>query len=491
MAWLEIDGKDIPLLEPPVSQKETPRRILQTVFKYQRFIRITFLSILLPAFAIVLLTPGKYTAEVKVLIKPSRAYLNMTPGTGEQMLSVAPTPDVLNSEIQIIKGREVAQQLYKELPFPDKGFFTERGGLAANPVKGTSIIAISLTSTNPQWAARAVNRAAELYQDYSVKMRKTQGVEQFYDEQDRRLRTDLLKAEQDLKDFQQREGIVDASKEVDSSLIGLATAEKNLKETESQLRETERKIAVLGEQLKAQQPTISTSKNVTADPAYISVRARLTQLELERESLLQRYLPKDRLVVDKEREIADLKKRLAEIDKTSVGSESIGLNEVHRRILNELLAARVLFQALKEKKAAEINQVASYSSSAGAKKTLSYEYERLQQVIIAKRDALALYKKRAEEARISDAMDEQKFGNAVIMERAGMPLPPAGRSTLVWFFVLAFLSAGISLGLAFIINFFDPAIQDESYLEEEFGLPVLATIQHYDTQQPAYFISKT
>ena len=79
--------------------------------------------------------------------------------------------------------------------------------------------------------------------------------------------------------------------------------------------------------------------------------------------------------------------------------------------------------------------MASYSSSAGAKKNLSYEYERLQQVVIAKRDALALYKKRAEEARISDAMDEQKFGNAVIMERADMPLPPAGRSTQSRFFV--------------------------------------------------------
>ena len=491
MAWLEIDGKDIPLLEPPVSQKETPRRILQTVFKYQRFIRITFLSILVPAFAVVLLAPVKYTAEVKVLIKPSRAYLNMTPGAGEQMLNVAPTPDVLNSEIQIIKGREVAQQLYTELPFPDKGFFSERGGLAANPLKGTSIIAISLTSTNPQWAARAVNRAAELYQDYSVKMRKTQGVEQFYDEQDRRLRTDLLKAEQDFKDFQQREGIVDASKEIDSSLIGLAAAERSLKETESQLRETERKISVLDEQLRAQQPTISTTKSVTVDPAYSRVRDRLTQLELERQSLLQRYLPKDRLVLEKDREIADLKKRLDELEKTSVGSENISLNEVHRRILNELLVARVQFQALKEKKAAEINQAASYSSSAGAKKNLSYEYERLQQVVIAKRDALALYKKRAEEARISDAMDEQKFGNAVIMERAGMPLPPAGRSTLVWFFVLAFLSAAVSLGLAFIINFFDPTIHDEIYLEQEFGLPVLATIQHYDTRQPAYFISKT
>jgi capsular polysaccharide biosynthesis protein len=109
----------------------------------------------------------------------------------------------------------------------------------------------------------------------------------------------------------------------------------------------------------------------------------------------------------------------------------------------------------------------------------------------AKKEALALYKKRAEEARISDAMDEQKFGNAFILERASMPLPPAGRSTLLWFFVITFLSAAISVGLAFGINYFDPAVQDESYVEQEFGLPILATIQHYDTQQPDYFIAKS
>ena len=122
---------------------------------------------------------------------------------------------------------------------------------------------------------------------------------------------------------------------------------------------------------------------------------------------------------------------------------------------------------------------------------MSYEYDRLQQVVNAKKDALALYKKKAEEARISDAMDEQKFGNAVIMERASMPLPPAGRSTLVWFGVIAFVSAAISVGVAFGINFLDPTVQDESYVEEEFGLPILATIQHYDTRQPDYFIAKS
>ena len=491
MAWIEIDGKEIPLLEPPETHKETPRKVLQVFFKYQRIIRITFLAIFLPALAIVLLAPQKYLGVAKIFVKPSRAFLNMSPGSAGDSFSVYPSPDVLNSEIQIIKSRELRQQLFKELPFPDDGFLSSSGGLDAMPLKSSSIIEIKMTSTNPDWAARVVNRAAELYQEQSLKVRRTQGIEQFYDEQDRRLRTDLLKAEQDLKDFQQREGIVDASKEVDSSLAGLASAENSLKETDSQLRETEKKISVLDEQLKTQQPTISTSKSVSVDPAYSGVRTRLIQLELERESLLQRYLPKDRLVVDKEREIADLKKRLAEIDKTSVAGESISLNDVHRRIFNELLTARVQLQALREKRASEINQISSYSSSAASKKNMSYEYDRLQQVVNAKRDALALYKKRAEEARISDAMDEQKFGNAVILERATMPLSRDGRSTFVWFGVIAFLSAAVSVGVAFAINFFDPTIQDESYLEEEFGLPVLATIQHYDTQQPAYFISKT
>jgi uncharacterized protein involved in exopolysaccharide biosynthesis len=491
MAWIEIDGKEIPLLEPPETHKETPRRVLRVLFKYKRIIRITFLSIFLPALAIVLLMPQKYTGVAKVFIKPSRAFLNLSPSGAENALSIAPSQDVLNSEIQIIRSRELGRQLSKEVPFPDKGILSSRGGLDATPVKASSIIEIRLTSTNPEWAARAVNRAAELYQEQSVKVRRTQGIEKFYDEQDRRLRTDLLKAEQDLKEFQQREGIVDASKEVDASLVGLAVAEKSLKETDSQLRETEKRITVLEEQLKTQQPTISTNKQVTVDPAYGSIRARLTQLELERESLLQRYLPKDRLVVDKDREIADLKKRLAEVEKTSVGSENISLNEVHRRILNELLTARVQLQALREKRASDTNQVASYSSTAASKKKMSFEFDRLQQVVNAKRDALALYKKKAEEARISDAMDEQKFGNAYILDRASMPLPPAGRSTLVWFMIITFLSAAISIGVAFAINYLDPSVQDEAYVEEEFGLPVLATIQHYDTQQPDYFIARS
>lgn len=491
MAWIEIDGKQIPLLEPPETHKEVPRRVLQVLFKYKRLIRNVFLAVSLPLLVMLFLTPQEYRSAVKVLIKPSRAYLNLTPTGSDSSLTVPASMEVLMTEIQLIKSREVLHQLAKEVPFPDTGFFASGSpfGIQATPVKGTSIIQMSLTSTNPEWAVKAVNRAAELYQEQSLKVRKTQGIEKFYDEQDQRLRADLLKAEQDLKEFQRREGIVDAAREVDASLTAVAAIERSLDETESGIGETEKRIAILEQQLKAQQATVSSSKSITVDPAYAAIRNRLTQLELERQSLLQRYLPKDRLVVDKEREIAELKKQLQEAEKTTVGSESITLNNVHQRILNELLSARVQLQALREKRTSLASQLTSYSSVAADKKTKSYEYDRLQQIVNTKKEALALYKKRAEEARISDAMDEQKFGNVVILERASLPLPPAGFPTFLLVLVIVFFSTGLSVAVAFVMNYFDPTVQDEAYVEEEFGVPVLATIQHYDTQKPEYFIA--
>src|SRR5262249_46954620 len=152
-------------------------------------------------------------------------------------------------------------------------------------------------------------------------------------------------AEETLKAFQVKEKIIDAPEEVKADLTALASFERNLKETDSSIRETEQRIATLDDQLKQQKTTISSSQNITVNPVYQQIRTKLTQLELERDNLLQRYTSEDRLVKDKEAEIEELKRKLSTVKETSVGSENISLNEVHRRILNELLQARVQLKA--------------------------------------------------------------------------------------------------------------------------------------------------
>jgi len=276
-----------------------------------------------------------------------------------------------------------------------------------------------------------------------------------------------------------KEKIIDAPEEVKADLLALAASERALKDADSSLRETEQKVTVLDEQLKQQKATISSSTNITLNPIHQQIRNRLTQLELERDGLLQRYLPDDRLVKDKETEIVDLKKRLETVKETSVGSENITINEVHRRILNELLQSRVQLRSLNEKRIALTRNVESYSTAAADKKRKGFEYDRLLRDVNAKKENLDLYQKRSEEARISDAMDERKFSNAYILERAALPLQRADYSALILMLAAIIGSMGVAVAAAFGMEYLNKTLRNEDDIEEELGLPVLATIQYY------------
>jgi uncharacterized protein involved in exopolysaccharide biosynthesis len=480
MEWAQIEGQEIPLLEPPETHRDAPRRVLDVLFKRKRLISLAFVSISLPALVMLFLRPTLYEGKAKVFIKPTRAYMNLT-GSADP---VTPSPAMLKSEIQIILSRELRERLNKELPFPDSGFFAASTGLDAKPVEGASIIDISLISTNPKWTVQAVNRAAELYEEQHLKVHKTQGLEQFYDEQEKKLLADLLSAEMALKDFQGKEKIMDAPTEFTADLQASVALERNLKDTDSSIRETEQKIAVLDDQLKQQKPTISTGSSITPNPVYVQIRSKITELELARDSLLQRYTPEDRLVKDKDKEIEELKKSLETVKPTTVGGESISLNDVHRRILNELLKARVDLRAFNEKKAALTQQVAGYSSAAADKKRKSFDYDRLLRDVTVKRENLDFYKKKAEEARISDAMDEQKFSNAYILDRAKLPLPRAGKPFLVLAIIALIGAAGAAVALAFGLEYLDTTVRNEADIEEQLGLPLLATVQYYGDLRP-------
>jgi uncharacterized protein involved in exopolysaccharide biosynthesis len=139
---------------------------------------------------------------------------------------------------------------------------------------------------------------------------------------------------------------------------------------------------------------------------------------------------------------------------------------------------------LNEKKASLTQQVTSYSSAAADKKRKGFDYDSLLREVTTKKDNLDLYKKKAEEARISDAMDERKFSNAYILDRATLPLPRAGRNPLVLMIIALIGAAGAAVAVAFGIEYLDTTVRNEGDIENQIGLPVLATIQYYGDLRP-------
>ena len=206
MEWLQVDGKEIPLLEAPQKYEAPQRRILYVLFKQKRLICAIFLALSAPALIYLLLRPVEYTAITKVLVKPSREFLNVSPTAigNNAAIGLLPSPEVINTEIQIIKSPQLAERLVKDFPFPDEDgnvpqTLTDaqvksqarwmKYLIQANPDKKSPVIEISMTTPYQQdWTANAVNRAAELYLEEHLKVHKTQGIGEFYDEQEKKLK---------------------------------------------------------------------------------------------------------------------------------------------------------------------------------------------------------------------------------------------------------------------------------------------------------------
>jgi len=81
-------------------------------------------------------------------------------------------------------------------------------------------------------------------------------------------------------------------------------------------------------------------------------------------------------------------------------------------------------------------------------------------------------------------MDERKFSNAYILEKASVPLPRAGRGFMLLLMVTLIGAAGVAVAAAFCLEYFNRTLRNEGDIEEQLGLPVLATIQYYGDLRP-------
>src|SRR5262249_10688831 len=107
MDVLQIDGKEIPLLDAPQRYENPPRRILYVLFRHKQLICVIFILLILPMFLYLLFRSTYYYAAAKVLINPSREFLNVY----GQRITMLPSPEMINTELQIIKSPELAEPL--------------------------------------------------------------------------------------------------------------------------------------------------------------------------------------------------------------------------------------------------------------------------------------------------------------------------------------------------------------------------------------------
>ena len=444
---------------------------LRVVSKRKRLIFGLFLIVALGISVAVVSVPTSYEVAGKLVVTRERGDLLVTPDEQRNFNYAVTSPTIQDMAVhaELLKNRSLIETVVKQLGL-DQGAATGASearlngqvetilnGLTIQVVPNSNLIYVRYRSTDPVKGADIVNALLDQYRETYVHMRATPGVTRFFEEERDKVAAGLKKSENTLRAFRNKTALAAAATQVDAYSRRLAEAEYDAIDAEHDLKESKQRAAILKEELDREPERIQFSSTIRYNPMIQALQERLLTLEMEEQQLCTLYTDTDRRVQDKRIEIEAQKQALAEARAHGwvPQSEMTALNDRHRDLEVQYIAAILAVQknAIRAESARTI--AAEMHERVRDLGVADVQRESLIREVQASSDAYLLYRKKAEEARLTSALDDNMITNVAIGEpasRQGAPVGPPRNLSLV-FAIAVGLASGV--GGAFLRELLD------------------------------------
>jgi uncharacterized protein involved in exopolysaccharide biosynthesis len=466
----------------------TPRDIAAAIFRHPRFITASFGLVLVGSLLIAFFS-ARYESHFKVLLRHGRfdPLVSAQPPSAMDFTRPDITEEELNSEVELLRDEDLMKQVVKmaalipaSTPALNRPAEIEHEArkltrrLDVEALKKSDLIQVSYKDTSPERAARVLAALSTLYVRKHTDLQRPPGEIQFFAEQTAVYEKRLRQSEADVVQFTRASGVVSAALQRDIALQKLGEADALYRQIDQDRAETERRISSLREQLKSF-PSRSVTLNRWADnpEALEKMKTHLLELQLKRIDLLSRFEPSYRSVQEVEREIAEAKAAISAEALTPVRDETTDKDPNYEWARMEAEKAEVQRDGLRARQSGAAIQLASLRQFAQEMQSDSIDQQDLMRAAKADEDNYLLYLHKREEARIGDALDEQRILNVAIVEPPVAPALPL-HSALIYFLLAFGLAMAFSVGLAFTAEYFDSTIRTPNEALNLLEVPVLA-----------------
>lgn len=467
----------------------TAREFMTICFRHRSLMINTFLAILGSALLVAFLIPRKYVAQMKILVRHEREQEIVSPQREAPMrLQTDVSEEELQSEAELIKSRDLLAKVVVACNLAKLGNSgNDEGGeklaravlklesdLTVEPIKLTNLISVSYKSPDPQLAAKVLNSLASLYLEKHLAMHRASGEFEFFQQQADGYRKALGSAEEKLTNFSAEQGVVNPTLEEEISVRKLAELEADAKAARATMAETKQRIQTLGAQLTMLPNRETTAVRKSDNPELMqNLKSKLLELELKRTDLLSKFEPTYRPVQEVEQEIAQARSAIEAAENAPLRDETTDRDPTYEALRGDLAKAKTDLAAMEARSIATSALIKTYQTQTEQLNRKELLHQDMQRTAKADEENYLLYLKKEEEARISDALDRQRFSNVVVAEPAAVPFKPQGR----WAVVMvagAFFAALASVMLAFVTDRWDPSFRTPEEVETVLGIPVLA-----------------
>jgi uncharacterized protein involved in exopolysaccharide biosynthesis len=471
------------------------RDLIAIGFRHKRAIVITFCAILLGALLATIVQPAEYQASTKFLIERSRMDPIVSAGQDTKLVRSDVTEEELNSEVELLQSEDVLRQVvvasglyqrktllnYLGIQTSDatriaKAVARLQKELQIEPVKKSNLIAVNYASTEPQLAMRVLKALDDAYLQKNLAVHHPQGEFQFFEQQAESYKKNLADAETQLKTFSEQEGGVSPQLARDITLQKLSEFSATLQQTYADIAATEQRIDALEKQSGTTPQRLTTQLRAVDDAQVLQgLKATLMTLELKRTELLTKYQPTYPLVQEVDKQLAETRASIATEEGKPVKDETTDRNPTYAWINEELAKAKADDSGLQARAAAIQATVAKYQGKSHELEQKGIQEQDLLRKVKTEEENYLLYQHKREEARMTDALDRTGILNVAIAEQ---PMTPALPSNSRWTVLLLgmLLATGVSVGMAFTLEFTNASFRTPSEVLSELNIPVLAAV---------------
>jgi uncharacterized protein involved in exopolysaccharide biosynthesis len=506
------------------------RDFFYVLFRHKKKIIFFFLAVTIAVVLATFLAPRIYRTDAKLMVRIGRenATLDPTAATGQVIPVIKYQESEVNSEIEILKSRELAEKVVDT--FGSKaileGFQGQSGGKASSPIKeklqefskslkeakkalenfllslgiysplserdqaiiefkknfavevtkGNNILFLSYEGPEARLSQNILKKMIYFYLEKHINVYRTSGSYEFFDKQSDQLRKEVSKAEEKLKNLKSKTGVASLEEQRRILMTRAGNLQQESEATQTALAISRAKVQELKGKLAGLPPTIVTTETKgTGNHAADLMRARLYELQLREQDLLSKYTGNNKLVQEVRRQIEEAQALLAKEEPTRT-QVTTGINTTYQELNLDLIKESANRSALEAKASVIESQLGDARSEMAELNHTEVMMVGLQRELSLLDAKYRKYSENMEQARIDQALESHKISNISVVQDP-ITSPEAISPRKVMNIALGFF-LGIfgGIGLAFFSEYLDHSLKQPRDVQEKLNLPTLASI---------------
>lgn len=202
----------------------------------------------------------------------------------------------------------------------------------------------------------------------------------------------------------------------------------------------------------------------------------LAELENKRTSLLTKFNPTDRLVLEVEQQIANTRKELEHAQQMKSQEHSSDVNPVWQQVTGSIVQNQSERQALKGRRAQLAQQVEQLQQELSRVEGTTVAFTTLRQKVTELENNYQLYAQKRDEAQMADAMDEERLLNVAVAQEPTFSITPFSPKPLLDIALGVFTAMFLASFLVFFAEMGRATIATPRELDGLSRYPLLATV---------------